>query len=147
MKPLSTFDIVKILGCQRQRFVHWMRGGFLPSGQLEQRGQVHVTKFDLEDTYRIYLFSKLITGVGKNDNRGFGITRNIASQMVKDLFDNGKTVFHVYETNSLALFINHKRIRQETHQKLFENGFINKTELNKLNRKLKNESNTRVAKR
>ena len=56
----STFDAVRILGIDRSRLVHWMRGEFIPLGKDKPWGRGYKTAFSLFDLYSIALFRECV---------------------------------------------------------------------------------------
>ena len=52
----STFDVVRIIGIDRSRLVHWMNGKFIPAGKDKPWGRGFKTVFSLFDLYSIALF-------------------------------------------------------------------------------------------
>ena len=53
----STFDVVRIIGIDRSRLVHWMNGKFIPAGKDKPWGRGFKTVFSLFDLYSIALFT------------------------------------------------------------------------------------------
>ena len=67
----STFDATRILGIDRSRLVHWMRGEFIPLGKDIPWGRGYKTAFSLFDLYSIALFRECVD---------FSLSREVAKR-------------------------------------------------------------------
>jgi hypothetical protein len=70
-QEFSTFDVVRIIGIDRSRLVHWMRGEFIPLGKDKPWGKGYKTAFSLFNLYSIALFRECVD---------FSLSREVAKR-------------------------------------------------------------------
>ena len=70
----STFEAQKILRINRGRFVHWMRGGFIPPGRDVPWGKGYKTAYNLHDLYSIALYKQCVD---------FSLSRSVAKRYME----------------------------------------------------------------